>query len=119
MSVRHCKTKATAHALSRMRERGVVGDGSDKARCARMYGVNLFEIEKNLGADSQLAMFVAMKQGSGKKVKLYGGYVYVFFSTSDRCITCYKLPDCYDVEYALVRWIETKHREDYKRSKRK
>ena len=102
-----------------MGERGVVGDADDNSRVARMFGINLFEAKKALGAESPLAYFMESKQASGKKVKLKGGYVYIFFSTSDRCITCYKIPDEYLEEYRQIEWIERKHKNDYKKFKRR
>ena len=119
MSVRHCKSNATAHALRRMKERGLPGSGTVNSRMARTCGVTMFEVERECGAGSELAAFLANKQMTGKKAKIYNGYVFIFFSTSDRCITCYELPERYAEEYSKVKWLEAKHREDYRMAKRK
>ncbi len=119
MSVRHCKSNVTAHALERMKERGLAGDGVANSRIARVCGVTPFEVERECGGESELAMFLTNKQMTGKKAKIYNGYVFIFFSTSDRCITCYELPGQYAEEYSKVKWLEAKHRKDYRKARRK
>lgn len=41
----------------------------------------------------EISKFIAIKQGNqSRRVKYYMGYVFVFASTSTRCITVYPLP---------------------------
>jgi len=86
------KTQNTDHSYLRAAER--CGWGKKKARemmkMASRYG-------KSYGhfTEGPIRAFLERKQfgNPSKRIKLYQNYVFVFCSTSTRCITVYSLPD--------------------------
>ena len=86
------KTQNTDHSYLRAAER--CGWGKKKARemmkMASRYG-------KSYGhfADGPVKEFLEKKQfgNPSKRIKLYQNYVFVFCSTSTKCITVYPLPN--------------------------
>lgn len=83
---------------------------------ARRFGANWKDCEMALGKGSDLAYYLMEKEAKrNKKAKVYEGCVYIFFSTSDRCITCYRIPERYSEEYEKIRWMEKKRKDDFRK----
>lgn len=86
------KTNNTDHAYFRAAER--CGWGKKKARemmkLASRFGVSAGNI-----VSGPLQEYVARKQygNPSKRIKLYQDYIFVFCSTSTRCITVYPVPE--------------------------
>ena len=86
------KSSNTDHSYLRAAER--CGWYPKKARemmkMASRYGKSVGNIEPG-----PIKNYMAQKQWGNphKRVKLYQGYIFVFASTSTRCITVYPLPD--------------------------
>ena len=86
------RTQNTDHSYLRAAER--CGWGKKKARdmmkAASRFGISAGNMEPGPEKD-----FVSKKQQGNphKRIKLYQGYVFVFCSTSTKCITVYPLPD--------------------------
>ena len=91
------KTTNTDHSYLRAAER--CGWGKKKAR-EMMKQASRFGISAGNLPPGPEKNFLAKKQyGSpSKRIKLYQGYVFVFCSTSTRCITVYPLPDLAESE---------------------
>jgi protein tyrosine phosphatase (PTP) superfamily phosphohydrolase (DUF442 family) len=85
------KTQNTDHSYIRAAER--CGWGKKKAR-EMMKQASRFGIAAGNISPSPLQEYVAKKQYGNpyKRIKLYQGYIFVFCSTSTRCITVYPVP---------------------------
>jgi len=84
------KTQNTDHSYFRAAER--CGWSKRKARemmkAAQRYG----KIYENL-SDGELRSFLEIRQiGQPRRIKYYEGYIFIFASTSTRCITVYPYP---------------------------
>ena len=85
------KTNNTDHSYIRAAER--CGWGKKKARemmkLASRYGISVGNVPPG-----PLKNFLAQKQWGSphKRIKYYQGYIFVFCSTSTRCITVYQVP---------------------------
>lgn len=91
------RKKFTKHGYLRVKERTTITDNeiNTLSSYAIKNGVNYNEI-----IDGPLKMFVWNKQRKGnKRVKLYRGYVFIFFLNSRRLITCYPIPDEFLEDY--------------------
>ena len=85
------KTNNTDHAYFRAAER--CGWGKKKAREMMKLASRYGTAPGNL-SDGPIKDFLAARQDfTPRRVKLYQGYVFIFCSTSTRCITVYPLPD--------------------------
>lgn len=85
------RTQNTDHSYYRAAER--CGWGKRKARdmmkAAQRYG----KMCGNL-PDGELKHFLEIRQvGQHRRIKYYAGYIFVFASTSTRCITVYPYPN--------------------------
>lgn len=117
MSVKHYKKRSTSHSRMRAKQRGIA---QPPYASARRYGITLNDALRQLGSDSMLSRYLwfrTMKRG--KKVKIYKHNVYVFFNTSDRCITCYPLPEWLNEEYELISFMEKEKKEAYEQRKKR
>ena len=86
------KTQNTDHSYLRAAER--CGWGKKKARemmkQASRYGISVGNLEPG-----PLRNYLAQKQYGNphKRIKFYQGYIFIFASTSTRCITVYPPPE--------------------------
>lgn len=116
MATKHFKKKYTSHAKIRAEQRGV---DISKAKSAKKYGINHKDVLLALGFGSPLEGYMFKRTAKrDKKVRIYQHNVFVFFRTSDRCITCYPLPEELEEEYEKVRHIENERKEQFKKRKR-
>jgi len=86
------KAQNTDHSYLRAAER--CGWGKKKAR-EMMKQASRFGISAGNMEPSPLQVYIAKKQYGNphKRIKLYQGYIFVFASTSTKCITVYPVPD--------------------------
>jgi len=86
------KTTNTDHSYLRAAER--CGWGKKKAR-EMMKQASRFGTSAGNMEPSPLQAYIAKKQYGNphKRIKLYQGYIFVFASTSTKCITVYPVPD--------------------------
>jgi len=81
------RTQNTDHSYYRAAER--CGWGKKKARDMMKLAQRYGKMCGNL-PEGELRTFLEQKQfGQNKRVKYYAGYIFVFCSTSTRCITVY------------------------------
>ena len=100
MSVHQGKT--TYHANKRAKQRDV----NPVFSAARKYGLNSTEIFQALGNTSELGKYVFGKEHyRSKAVRVYQESIYIFPIHSNRCITCYKLPDELMEEYNKLKMV--------------
>ena len=87
------RTKADNTAHSYMRAATRFGWSKKKAKAmmaeASRHGVSV----GNMAAGEMRDWFEARQLCTNRRIKLYDGYVFVFASTSTKCITVYKLPE--------------------------
>lgn len=91
------KKQFTYHGFQRAEERTGIDD-RDKKRLgsyAVRNGIDFCQIPPG-PLRSYVGFKIAQK---GKRVKLYRGYVFIFFKTSNRIITCYEIPKRHLAEY--------------------
>lgn len=91
------KKQFTYHGFQRTEERTGIED-RDKKRLgsyAVRNGIDFCQIPPG-PLRSYVGFKIAQK---GKRVKLYRGYVFIFFKTSNRIITCYEIPKRHLTEY--------------------
>ena len=88
------RTTNTDHSYIRAAER--CGWGKKKAR-EMMKLASRFGVSAGNLTPSPLQEYVAKKQYGNpyKRIKLYQGYIFVFCSTSTKCITVYPVPQEY------------------------
>jgi hypothetical protein len=111
MSVVKTKKKVTKHGANRAHMRGV----EETYRPARLYGIAAHDCFDCLGEESNLGFYLFGREiKRHKKARVYNGNVYIFFSTSDRCITCYPLPEKLMDEYEKVKFREKEKRNERK-----
>lgn len=116
MATKHFKKKYTTHAKIRAEQRGV---DITKAKSAKRYGINHKDVLLALGFGSPLEDYIFKRTAKrDKKVKIYKHNVFVFFRTSDRCITCYPLPEELEEEYEKVRHMEDDKKKQFEKRKR-
>lgn len=86
---------------------------------ARRYGITLNDAIGQLGDSNPLSKWLLFKTlKKGKKVKIYKHNVYIFFNTSDRCITCYPLPEWLNEEYEKIDYMEKGKKKAYEQRKK-
>lgn len=107
-------SKVTKHAKKRIYERFGKYDVEALSRGARHSGLQEYDLEET----PNLLAFYRKKSQTGKKVYIYSGFVFIYFTTSKRMITMYPLPDEYKEEYEKVAYKEAEKQEMYRRSKR-
>lgn len=94
------KKQYTTHGFERVKERSDFCDKqlNNLSRYAIKNGINISDIP-----DGRLKKYVwhRIKQRD-KRVKLYRGYVFIFFKNSKRLITFYPLPDFFIPEYKEI-----------------
>lgn len=87
------KTKNSAHAYERAAER--LGWSKRKAKeemaFARQGGLSVGELKPGALRD----WLYAKQRGTPRKLKIWKGCVFVFCSTSTRCLTVYPLPEAF------------------------
>ena len=84
------KVTNTDHSYYRAAER--CGWGKKKARNMMKEAQRHGKMYGNL-PDSELWSFLMARQvGQSRRIKYYAGYIFVFASTSTRCITVYPYP---------------------------
>ena len=84
------KTQNTDHSYFRAAER--CGWGKKKARDRMKAAQRHGKMYGNL-SDGELRSFLKARQvGQSRRIKYYAGYIFVFASTSTRCITVYPYP---------------------------
>lgn len=106
--------KITQHAKKRILERFGKYDVESLSNGARHSGLK----EHDLLEVPNLLEYYRKKAHTGKKVYIYSGFVFIYFSTSKRMITMYPLPDEYKEDYEKVAYKEAEKQESYRRSKR-
>ena len=87
----------TYHGYKRIKERSNISEKEINriSIWAMKNGLNFQEIPPG-----PLKSYVGFKKAKkGKKIKLYRGYVFVFFLNSKRVITCYPIPEKHMAEY--------------------
>ncbi len=88
------KKQYTYHGFERVRERSNI-----KEKNLSLYAVKN-GISINQIPPGPLKSYVGCKMAKGgKRVKLYRGYVFIFFWNSKRMITCYPIPEKHMDEY--------------------
>lgn len=94
------KKQYTYHGFKRTRERTGIDDKDKKllGSHAVRNGLNFYELPPG-PLKSYVGFKIAKK---GKRVKLYRGYVFIFFKTSNRIITCYEIPERHLEEYKKI-----------------
>lgn len=94
------KNQYTYHGYKRTEERTEIEERDKKllGSHAVRNGINFGEIPPG-PLKSYVGFKIAKK---GKRVKLYRGYVFIFFRNSNRIITCYKIPDRHFEEYKNI-----------------
>ena len=107
-------SKLTYHAMKRIDERFGNYDQRALVNGARHSGLD----ENDLKGTSELLAFYRKKASSGKRIFLYAGFVFVFFTSSKRLITMYPIPEELMEEYRAVEHKEEEKREKYRRSRR-
>lgn len=91
----------TFHGYNRIRERSVINEKDLKQISVRAIknGLNFWDLPPG-----DLKSYVGYKIAKqGKKVKLYRGYVFIFFINSKRLITCYPIPEKHLEEYYRIK----------------
>lgn len=106
--------KLTYHAMQRIDERFGNYDKLALVNGARHSGLT----EADLEEVPELLAFYRKKAFSGKRVFIYAGFVFVFFTSSKRLITMYPLPEELMEDYMKVEYKEEEKREKYRRSRR-
>ena len=94
------KKQYTYHGFERAKERSNISDKelNNLSLYAVKNGINFNQIPPG-----PLKSYVGWKTAQGgKRVKLYRGYVFIFFLNSRRMITCYPLPEKHMEEYKKV-----------------
>lgn len=112
--------RTTKHADRRIRERFGNVDGVSLANGARHNGIALNDLA-NYASDIQFPMLKKLfhnKGTQGKTVRLYMGYVFIFFNSSKRLITMYPIASEFLEEYGKARFIEEIKREIYRKERR-
>ena len=98
--MKYDKNQYTYHGFVRVKERSNICSQEIKrlGYLAVKNGINHSQI-----LPGPLRNFVEKKIASkGKRVKLYRGYVFIFFVNSNRLITCYPIPTKYIDEYNKI-----------------
>ena len=106
--------KLTYHAMKRIDERFGNYDKLALVNGARHSGLTDSDLEEV----PDLLAFYRKKAHSGKRVFIYAGFVFVFFTSSKRLITMYPLPEELMEDYMKVEYKEEEKREKYRRSRR-
>lgn len=106
------KNQYTFHGFIRVKERLNVKDKEIKT-------LSLYAIKNglNLGdlSEGRLRTFVINKMNQKhKRIKLYRGYVFIFFKNSNRLITSYPIPESLMSEYEIARRRKNKKYEKAK-----
>lgn len=113
--------RTTKHADRRIKERfGSNVDGIGLANGARHNGIALNDLA-HYASDTQFPMLKRLfynKGTQGKTVRLYRGYVFIFFNTSKRLITMYPIASEFLEEYEKARFIEELKHETYRKERR-
>ena len=84
------KTRTTKHSLERLKTRLGVTDKKLAQRLikeASRYGKSIDNLE-----DGSLKEYLK-KKSCGKRVKVFKQTVFIFCKTSNRCLTCYLIPE--------------------------
>ncbi|MBR3208835.1 MAG: hypothetical protein IKF82_01060 [Bacilli bacterium] len=104
------KSRFTVHGYNRVKERTDVIDKEVKTLSlyAVKNGLNLGDLEEGF-----LKKYVEKRINQGqKRVKLYRGYVFIFFKNSRRLITCYPIPDYLFEDYKKARMRKIERRKN-------
>lgn len=103
----------TYHGYLRIKERSNINDNELRqiSIWAIKNGINFSEIPPG-PLKSYVGWKIAKK---GKKVKLYRGYVFIFFLNSRRLITCYPIPEKHLPEYNKI--LREKNKKRMKKKK--
>ena len=91
------KKQFTYHGYLRIKERSNISE-------KEIRNLSVLAIRNGIGftqiPPGSLKSYVGSKEGQKKKrVKLYRGYVFIFFLNSKRLITCYPIPEKHLKEY--------------------
>lgn len=90
----------TQHGYLRIKQRSNINDNELKqiSSSAIKKGINFGELPSG-----PLKSYVGFKKRQkDKRVKLYKGYVFIFFINSKRLITCYPIPEKHLEEYNKI-----------------
>ena len=85
------KTKTTRHSLERLKTRLGVTNRRVAERMikeASRYGKKVESFE-----DGPLKDFLQNKANAGKRVRVFKNTIFIFCKTSNRCLTCYPIPE--------------------------
>lgn len=95
MSIRHAKNPTT-HGLRRLKSRVGIKNKRVAERMiaeASRYGKSIYDFPEGEFRDYLIS------KDHGKRLRVFKGIVFIFNKTSDRCITCYPIPDEHLEEY--------------------
>ncbi len=94
------KKQFTLHGYNRVKQRTdfKITKNTNLSASAVKYGLNFNDIPPG-----PLKSYVGWKRArGGKRIKLYKGYVFVFFLNSKRLLTCYPIPEKHLAEYNQI-----------------
>lgn len=112
MSVRKTKSKYSYHGRKRYSQRY---EGHDRINVLIQRVVHYGLCIRQLPQDSKLRHFLETKEAKKrKKVKVLDGYVFILFTTSNRLITMYPIPEEFAEEYDIFKSIEHENKFHYK-----
>lgn len=94
------KKQYTKHGIERIKERTDISKHDLKmlSKYAIKNGMNLQDIPP--GPFKSYVGYKVHKEN--KRIKIYRGYVFIFFKTSYRLITCYPIPEKHIDEYNKI-----------------
>lgn len=95
------KGQFTFHGYTRIKERTDIGEKEIRnlSRLAIKNGVNFGQVPE--GAFRNYLNWKVAKRG--KRIKLYRGYIFIFFLSSRRLITVYPIPEKHMEEYKKIK----------------
>lgn len=94
------RKKFTVHGYNRVVERSDINE--KELQTLSMYAIRNGLNDKDIPRGALKSYFRRKKRIGNKKIKIYRGYVFIFFVNSNRLITCYPLPEKYREEYERI-----------------